>query len=149
MLKITKEVTFDCAHMLSGHKGLCANLHGHTYKLQITLEGEAVTDMENSSNEMIIDFQDLKQAIQESVLEQFDHAIIFSAPLYRNGAEKAIYQVVEAHGLKHLILPSRTTAESMAKYIQKRLIKNQLLACAPIKNISVKLWETPTSFVEV
>ena len=38
-MEVSKEFTFDCAHMLTGHDGLCKNLHGHTYKLIISLEG--------------------------------------------------------------------------------------------------------------
>ena len=39
-MKITKEITFDSAHMLSNYNGKCNNLHGHTYKLQIEVEGD-------------------------------------------------------------------------------------------------------------
>ena len=39
MISITKEFTFDVAHFLPNHKGLCANIHGHTYKLQVAING--------------------------------------------------------------------------------------------------------------
>lgn len=39
-MKVTKEITFDSAHMLSNYEGKCSNLHGHTYKLQVTLKGD-------------------------------------------------------------------------------------------------------------
>ena len=57
-MKVTKEITFDVAHMLSYYEGKCANLHGHTYKLQVTLEGN-VGDVSH----MVLDFNILKGQI--------------------------------------------------------------------------------------
>ena len=56
-MKVTREMTFDSAHMLSNYVGRCHNLHGHTYKLQVTLEGEVETGM-------VVDFQTLGQYIR-------------------------------------------------------------------------------------
>ena len=74
-MKVTKEVTFDSAHMLSNYQGRCANLHGHTYKLQVTVEGPIAP--EGNEEGMVTDFNNLKRVI-DSVTECFDHAIIFS-----------------------------------------------------------------------
>ena len=41
-MKITKIFTFDSSHMLDGHDGKCQNLHGHTYKLEITVSDDPV-----------------------------------------------------------------------------------------------------------
>jgi 6-pyruvoyltetrahydropterin/6-carboxytetrahydropterin synthase len=54
----------DCAHFLPGHSK-CGSLHGHTYKIEITVEGEA-------RNGMVVDFADLKQSARD-VLNQYDH----------------------------------------------------------------------------
>jgi len=59
---VCKEMTFDCAHMLSGHNALCKNLHGHTYKVQVSVTGYKLD--KGSSQDMIIDFKDLKLAMQ-------------------------------------------------------------------------------------
>ena len=146
-MKVTKEVTFDCAHMLSGHNGLCKNLHGHTYKLQVGIEGEKIES--GSSADMIVDFKDLKAAINNTVMSRFDHATIISGDAYRGSAEEELLHFLNRHDLRHIVLPKRTTAEDMALYI-KEVITNDLAATySNISNVSIRLYETPTSFVEV
>lgn len=67
---IAKEFTFDAAHRLLNYNGQCANLHGHTYKLQIVLSGPV------QKNGMVIDFVDLKRVITEKVISKLDHKFI-------------------------------------------------------------------------
>lgn len=148
-MKVTKEVTFDCAHMLSGHNALCKNLHGHTYKVQICVEGSPIT--EGSSLDMVIDFKDLKEAITLVIMHRFDHATLISGKNYRNMVEEELLQFLVKNHLRHCILPKRTTAEDMALYIKEEmtafLVKG--LNKKNITDITVRLYETPTSFAEV
>lgn len=67
---IAKEFTFDCAHKLPNYKGLCANLHGHTYKMIICLKGEIKKDG------MVIDFSVLKQKVNDKVIKLIDHKFL-------------------------------------------------------------------------
>lgn len=69
-ISVTKEFTFDSAHSLRDYVGPCANMHGHTYKLQITVKGE------RSANGLIMDFKDLKQIVKDKVINKLDHAVI-------------------------------------------------------------------------
>lgn len=64
---ITKTFTFDSAHCLSWHKGKCSNLHGHTYKLEVSIQGEL------TQNGIVMDFGDLKKIVKKSVLAKLDH----------------------------------------------------------------------------
>lgn len=64
---ITKEFTFDSAHKLDWHHGKCKNLHGHTYKLQVTVKGNL------NKNGVVIDFGDLKEIANKKVIEVLDH----------------------------------------------------------------------------
>lgn len=66
-MMITKEFTFDSAHKLEWYKGKCNSLHGHTYKLQVTIQGKL------NKNGIVLDFEDLKRIVQEKVLEKLDH----------------------------------------------------------------------------
>lgn len=139
-MKITKEITFDSAHMLSDYVGKCTNLHGHTYKLQVVVEGEI------RSNRMVIDFNDLKKTIEETVMVNFDHAVIFSDSKFRNEAEQALYEWAKKYNKKYFVMPyGKTTCEDIAPVIQENL---QLVLGSGYK-IGVRLWETPTSFAEV
>lgn len=122
----TKRFTFDACHFLPGHKGKCANMHGHTYKLEVTImrEGGKVQPADSGSDAgMVMDFSDLKKLVNEAVIERFDH-----------------------HNLND-VLTYRPTAENMAEDILVTL--NNMMANLPVEVIMVKLWETGDSYVEV
>lgn len=141
-MKVTKEITFDSAHLLSNYDGKCSNLHGHTYKLQVTLEG-------NSKNEshMVLDFNILKEILNVTIMDRFDHAIIFSKEGIRNEAENELLSWAKKWNKRFAIIPGKTTCEDMAPHIREIIVVELLkrnISC----NVSVKLWETPTSFAE-
>ncbi|WP_422482058.1 6-carboxytetrahydropterin synthase QueD [Pleomorphochaeta sp. DL1XJH-081] len=88
MFFITKEFTFDAAHFLSEYHGKCENLHGHTYKLHVTVEGE------RDNEGMVLDFLSLKLIVKEHILSILDHSNlndIFIQP----SAENIIYWIWE------------------------------------------------------
>ena len=141
-MKVTKEITFDSAHMLSYYDGKCANLHGHTYRLQVTLEGE-VSDISH----MVVDFNVLKQILKEEVMDRFDHAVLFSNHELQNEAEQNLCAWAMTHDMNYVVLPGKTTCEDMAPYIRD-LIQQNIEAKLIHAVVSVRLWETPTSFAE-
>ena len=67
---IVKEFTFDSAHKLLNYDGQCANLHGHTYKLHVSLYGSIL------KNGLLFDFVDLKKIVTEKVISKLDHQFI-------------------------------------------------------------------------
>ena len=67
---VTKEFTFDSAHFLPNYHGKCENMHGHTYRLQVTVDGPVDEDG------LVIDFVLLKKVVKEKVLEKLDHKLI-------------------------------------------------------------------------
>lgn len=67
---IAKEFTFDAAHRLLNYEGKCANLHGHTYKLQVILSGKV------QKNGLVFDFVDLKKIVNKKVISILDHTFI-------------------------------------------------------------------------
>lgn len=129
----TKEVTFDAAHRLSFHKGKCYNLHGHTYKLRLTL---ACEDLEN---DMVLDFYEIKKILNE-VVERYDHTTM----LYE-GDEKncKLFDTMSKLGLRVLLFPYEPTVENMAKNFMTFFKQKGL----PV--IKVTMFETPTSYAEV
>ena len=136
-MKITKIFTFDSSHMLDGHDGKCQNLHGHTYKLEITVSDDPIRG--GAKDGMVMDFTDLKAAVKKHITDPFDHAFIYNGG---NDRECQIAALLKGWNMKTLCLPCRTTAENMAVEMYDRL-KN-----AGLKVCSVKLWETPTSCAE-
>jgi 6-pyruvoyltetrahydropterin/6-carboxytetrahydropterin synthase len=63
---VTKEFTFDSAHFLPDYKGKCENLHGHTYKMHVTVKAPI-------KNGMVFDFCKLKEIVQDNVISILDH----------------------------------------------------------------------------
>jgi 6-pyruvoyltetrahydropterin/6-carboxytetrahydropterin synthase len=65
---LRKEYGFEAAHFIYNHPGKCRNLHGHSYKLFVNLEGAV-----NTETGMIIDFDDLSKVVNERVIKKLDH----------------------------------------------------------------------------
>lgn len=144
-MKVTKEVTFDSAHLLSNYKGKCENLHGHTYKLQVSVE--APLQSEGNEECMVMDFNTLKKAI-DYVTDAFDHAIIFSDIAYRGEAENALLNWADKYGMNYVIISAgKSTSEYIATEIKARIAC--VLPVIEMGCITVRIWETPTSFAEV
>ena len=136
MFKVSKEFSFDMAHILDGHDGKCQNLHGHTYKLQVEVSGDLVPD--GAKKGMVVDFTDVKTVVKEAILDPMDHAFIYDTTSER---ECKIAALLNELNSKTFGIPVRTTAEEMARFMFNRL-KDKL----PIS--AIRLWETPTSFCE-
>ena len=66
MMRITKEFKFEMAHALHGYDGLCKNIHGHSYKLFVTVKGEIKNDKGNAKDGMVLDFDVLNVLLNES-----------------------------------------------------------------------------------
>lgn len=131
-MTISKDIKFDCAHMLSDYEGKCANLHGHTYHGTITLEGGV-----NPKTSMLVDYNDIKD-----VVDVFDHAIIFSAAEERNPAETELYEWACRYKMRKVeLVHGKSTAEVLAMNIA------QMFVLKPgVINVRVQLSETDGSW---
>ncbi|EMY82669.1 6-carboxytetrahydropterin synthase QueD [Psychroflexus gondwanensis] len=140
-IRITKQFTFETAHALYGYDGKCRNIHGHSYKLDVTVIGEPITDMDNVKCGMVIDFGDLKQIVKSQVVDKMDHAII----LNKETPHIELAQTLKSSGHDVILVDYQPTSENMvidfAKSIQSRLDPK-------IKLHSLKLRETGTAFAE-
>lgn len=142
-LTITKEFTWDMAHMLAGHLGLCKNLHGHTYKMHVKVCSKEDSVCERQ--DMVMDFKDLKEIIKEKIIDSFDHSFAY----WKGSGDPVEIQIADAltkNGRKVVPLNFRPTAEKMAIYFHGLLKEDLESKGFEIKNI--KLWETPTSYAE-
>lgn len=129
---ISKQVKFDCAHMLSDYEGKCANLHGHTYHGTITLSGEV-----NPNTGMLIDYNEIK-----NLVDMFDHAVVFSSEGVRNIAEQELYDWTSRYGMRRIVVEGKSTAENMAKYLADRFVQTW----DNVRIATVSLSETDGSF---
>jgi 6-pyruvoyltetrahydropterin/6-carboxytetrahydropterin synthase len=139
-IRITKEFTFDMAHALWNYDGLCRNIHGHTYRLAVTLIGEPSTDSSSPKLGMVIDFSDLKDIVKKPVVERFDHALV----LHRTHHLSALLAPAVTHD-KIILVDYQPTCENLLVDFVT-IIKRNLPGEVTLH--SVKLHETPTSYAE-
>ena len=76
LLRLTKRFTFEMAHALPAYQGKCHNIHGHSYKLYVTVEGTPLQQSGASADGMVLDFGILKSIIEQRIIEPFDHALV-------------------------------------------------------------------------
>ena len=145
MITINKEFKWDMAHMLAAHQGLCKNIHGHTYKMQVEIarEDNNLISEDKSSSGMIIDFKDLKHIVKEELIKPLDHAFMYWANS-NDQLEHEIAQLLKDHQRKIIEVDFRPTAENIADYAFNLLAER--FAELEIKIVSLKVWETPTSY---
>ena len=140
-IRITKEFTFETGHALHGYDGLCKNVHGHSYKLSVTVKGQPISDPSHVKNGMVIDFSDLKKIVREEIVYPFDHATVLNI----STPHKDLADEMEKRGHKVLWVNYQPTSEMMvidfAEKIKMRLPANIAL-------VALKLRETETSFAE-
>jgi len=140
-IRITKQFTFEAGHALYGYDGKCKNLHGHSYKLFVTVIGSPISDPKNVKYGMVLDFGDLKKIVNEEIVDVFDHATVFNKNTPH--LELANELIKREH---HVLLTDyQPTTEMMvidfADKLKKRLPKTTKLH-------SIKLQETDSSFAE-
>ena len=140
-IRITKEFTFETGHALYGHDGKCKNIHGHSYKLSVTVLGNPVSDSNDPKFGMIMDFSDLKKIVKEEILTRFDHATIFN----KNTPHIELANNLKSLGHNVVLVDYQPTSEMLvtdfADKIKNRLPKN-------IKLFSLKLRETASCYAE-
>ncbi len=136
ILRLTKEFDFEMAHALTGYDGKCKNIHGHSYRLFVTIEGEPETDSRSPKQGMVIDFGDLKRIVHEVLIEPLDHALVVP--------DNSPYNV----GLctKTVVTSFQPTCENMLVHFATLLTPH---LPAGVRLYSLKLYETATSYAEL
>jgi len=120
--RVSKEYSFDAAHQLVNHEGQCKNLHGHTYKVIVTVEGEV-----DPKQRMVVDFHDMDKVVKP-MIDRLDHSHL-----------NDIQTLHEAPTAEML-------ATHIASYIQMEL-PQQLPG--DVRLYSVRVYETPKCYAEV
>ena len=138
-IRITKEFVFDMAHALSNYDGKCKNIHGHTYKLFVTLIGIPCEDCSSPKNGMVLDFGDLKNIVKVPIVDVFDHALV--VPANKGFEELRKFQETD----KYIEVPFQPTCENLTIYIAN-IIRSKLPDSVSL--YSIRLYETPTSYAE-
>jgi len=123
MITVVKEFKFEAAHHLPGYDGLCANLHGHSYRLLAGVSGEI-----NPNTGMVLDFKTLKKVVQP-IIDLLDHS-------YLNKVDKDNFPC------------EMPTAENMVIWIVETLLNSVLEDELNVDLELIRLYETDTSYAE-
>lgn len=127
------------AHVLDGYDGLCANMHGHSYILSVTVIGLPIQQKGHPKLGMVMDFGDLKRIVNPLIVSRFDHAVsvMENTPMHK--------RLVDAQFARVEVLPFQPTCENMLEYFAE-IISAQLPAGVSLHHL--KMHETATSYAE-
>ena len=139
-VRVTKEFDFEIAHALWNYDGHCRNLHGHSYKLFVTVIGYPSGDPSDPKNGMVIDFGDLKQIVHDEVVKPLDHSVILNMAALDANLDN-ISQMFD----KRYVVDYQPTCENLVVDLARR-ISRRLPAGVVLH--SLKLHETASSFAE-
>lgn len=138
IIRITKEFQFEMAHALIGHNGPCKNIHGHSYKLDVTVKGEVKEGTSDSDEGMVVDFTIIKDIVKELIVDEYDHSLVLNEKM---DIDKNQFKFMN----KLIIVPFQPTCELLLFHYAD-LIKTKLPS--NIELHSLLLRETPTSYAE-
>lgn len=140
IIRITKQFTFEMAHALVDYDGLCKNIHGHSYHFDVTVKGIPIEDTSSSKNGMLIDFMDLKNLVNQEIINLFDHALVIS-----DKSNPGLVKLLrESYDKVHLVSYQPTSENLLADFagkLQKKLPHH-------VQLFSLRLRETDSSFAE-
>lgn len=140
VIRITREFTFEMAHVLDCYDGPCRNVHGHSYRLYVTVSGTPLRNGSDPKNGMVIDFSDLKRIVSEKIISLFDHALVVSSNF-----EKANREYIKKVFTNLVVVNFQPTCENLVADFAER-IKPGLPEGVTLH--SLKLYETSKSYAE-
>ncbi len=141
MIRLTKEFAFESAHALEGYDGACREIHGHSYRLFVTIKGEPIADSSSPKCGMVIDFGDLKKIVGEQIISRLDHSFV----MRRTANAEQLAKVMSAQFKNVILVDYQPTCENMLSDFAAR-IAPQLPE--GVELFSLKLHETATSYAE-
>lgn len=129
---LTKKFEFEAAHMLRDYVGACKNLHGHSYKVEVTLSGYIDVPSDRLCDNMLVDFKLIKGVLLERTLKKYDHTYL------NESLGKDFTNGFYAH----------PTAEFMAVHFYDEIKKLLQYIKPQVEIESIKVWETSDSCAE-
>ncbi len=135
-MKIAKKFRWEMGHRLPGHKGLCRNVHGHSYRMVVEITGVPNNDG------MIIDFYDLSGIIKP-ILDKYDHGFLCSE------SDKSMAEFLNLNDMKRIMVNYPSTVENICVDLSNQITaKLKDLKINNIHQLGIKVYETPNAFAE-
>jgi len=140
ILRLTRIFHFDMAHVLLNYHGKCNNIHGHSYKLEVTVKGNLNNENTSPKKGMLIDFSDFKKIINDEIISVWDHSLMI-----HQDTDPILLKALHNNYEKIIVVSFQPTTENMvcelATLIQK-IIPEEL------QLFSLRLYETKNSYAE-
>lgn len=137
-VRVTKRFTFEMAHALRCHDGQCANIHGHSYVLDVTISGAPAFAPGHPKDGMVIDFADLKKMVKP-IVDRYDHA------LFLHERERGTIDLANALFGRVIFTSYQPTCENILLAIVEELAPK---LPTDTKLCGARLQETSTSWAE-
>jgi 6-pyruvoyltetrahydropterin/6-carboxytetrahydropterin synthase len=132
--RIAKDFHWEMGHRLPFHTGGCQNIHGHSYRMRVTIEGTL------DSSGMVLDYFDLKEIV-EPLVQQIDHSFLC------DDRDEQMLAFFREQPLKHVVVQFRTTAENLAGWFLAR-IAERLAPYRNLMDLTVRVHETERTYAE-
>lgn len=139
-IRLTKVFSYAMAHALDNYDGLCKNIHGHNYHLEVTVSGIPVVDIASPKKGMLIDFSDLKKIINRDIIEVLDHALMLN-----QDTNPELMALLKKSYERVIMVPFQPTTENMLCYLADTIKK---ILPEGVHLYSLKLKETENSYAE-
>jgi 6-pyruvoyltetrahydropterin/6-carboxytetrahydropterin synthase len=135
-MKIAKEFRWEMGHRLPNHDGACRNVHGHSYKMQVEVEGSV-----NPDSGMIMDFGEIS-AIVKPLVAELDHAFLCQ------DTDTEVLDLLERMDMKRVLIDVPSTVENICKLFIDRL-RPLFEDIQQVETFTVRIWETASSEAEM
>lgn len=139
-IRVTKRFHFEMAHTLHEYDGLCRNIHGHSYNLEVTLAGEPRNEPGHPKDGMVMDFADLKHLVKSEIVNRFDHSLMIN----KLAPEEEV-ELLRKTSERIILVDFQPTTENIVSYIAEIL---QEKLPPGVSLFSIRLFETVTAFAE-
>lgn len=140
IVRVTREFALEMAHALRNYDGPCRNVHGHSYRLFVTISGSPVSDPSNPKYGMVLDFSVIREVVEREIIRIFDHSVVLCRP-------SDIHEQENLNGLFSNIIFTdfQPTCENLAIDFAARISKK---LPAEVRLHSLRLYETANSYAE-
>lgn len=140
IIRLTKEFSFEAAHALGGYDGPCREIHGHSYRLFVTVKGTPSADEQDPKQGMVMDFGLLKRIVGEEIVSRFDHALVLRAT-----TDPELRRVLGERFGNVVTVDYQPTCEHMLDDFARRIARR---LPAGVELHALRLHETATSYAE-
>lgn len=137
-IRLTREFSFEMAHALEGYDGLCRHVHGHSYKLFVTVAGTPCDAPDDPKYGMVMDFGDLKRIVNRLVVDRYDHALI----LRQTPENMQLLEQVCKKWERVYLVDYQPTCEQMIARFATQIVRE---LPEDVRLVELKLYETEKS----